>query len=464
MVEETCDKLMQLLNTRQYATFMHEVDELNPVDAAEFLTQLPEERLPAVFRLLKKDTAADVFAELDPEIQQKIITAMTDRELSGILEDLFVDDAVDMMEEMPASVVKRIMKNATPETRAEINRFLAYPEDSAGSVMTSEYIELKRTMTCTEAIDYIRKTGFEKETVYVAYVTDQQRILQGTVLLNELLFAQPDTKIEDIMDANTICVTTLDDQETVASLISKYDLLALPVVDKEHRLVGIVTVDDAMDVMQDEVTEDIEKMAAIVPSDKPYLKTGVFETWKKRIPWLLLLMITATFTSTILSSLESKIDSLFGVGVLTLSLAAFVPMLTDTGGNAGSQASVSIIRALSLNEISAKDTFRILWKELRVSFLCGITIAAACFIKVWVVDCRCRFTKECLFVPLIVSLTIFCAIVLAKLVGTLLPMLAKALRFDPAVMASPFITTIVDTLTLLLYYFFVTNLLVRILT
>ena len=318
-------------------------------------------------------------------------------------------------------------------------------------------------MTCTEAIDYIRKTGFEKETVYVAYVTDQQRILQGTVLLNELLFAQPDTKIEDIMDTNTICVTTLDDQETVASLISKYDLLALPVVDKEHRLVGIVTVDDAMDVMQDEVTEDIEKMAAIVPSDKPYLKTGVFETWKKRIPWLLLLMITATFTSTILSSLENKIDSLFGVGVLTLSLAAFVPMLTDTGGNAGSQASVSIIRALSLNEISAKDIFRILWKELRVSFLCGITIAAACFIKVWVVDCRCRFTKECLFVPLIVSLTIFCAIVLAKLVGTLLPMLAKALRFDPAVMASPFITTIVDTLTLLLYYFFVTNLLVQIL-
>ena len=356
------------------------------------------------------------------------------------------------------------MKNATPETRAEINRFLAYPEDSAGSVMTSEYIELKRTMTCTEAIDYIRKTGFEKETVYVAYVTDQQRILQGTVLLNELLFAQPDTKIEDIMDENTICVTTLDDQETVASLISKYDLLALPVVDKEHRLVGIVTVDDAMDVMQDEVTEDIEKMAAIVPSDKPYLKTGVFETWKKRIPWLLLLMITATFTSTILSSLENKIDSLFGVGVLTLSLAAFVPMLTDTGGNAGSQASVSIIRALSLNEISAKDIFRILWKELRVSFLCGITIAAACFIKVWVVDCRCRFTKECLFVPLIVSLTIFCAIVLAKLVGTLLPMLAKALKFDPAVMASPFITTIVDTLTLLIYYFFVTNLLVRILT
>lgn len=463
MIEETSNELMQLLNTRQYATFMHAVDELNPVDAAEFLAQLPEERLPAVFRLLKKDTAADVFAELDSELQEKIITAMTDRELTGIMEELFLDDAVDMMEEMPANVVKRIMKNATPGTRAEINRFLAYPEDSAGSVMTSEYIELRKAMTCAEAIDYIRKTGLEKETVYVAYVTDSQRVLQGTVPLNELLFAQPDTLIADIMDENTVSVTTVDDQETVASLISKYDLLALPVVDKEHRLVGIVTVDDAMDVMQDEVTEDIEKMAAIVPSDKPYLKTGVFETWKKRIPWLLLLMISATFTSTIITSLESKIGSLFGAGVLTLSLAAFVPMLTDTGGNAGSQASVTIIRALSLHEIDPKDIFRILWKEFRVSMLCGITIAVACFLKVWVVDCRCQLTKECLFVPLIVSMTIFCAILIAKMVGTLLPLLAKALHFDPAVMASPFITTIVDTLTLLIYFLFVTSILARIL-
>ncbi len=444
-MERKFEYLENLLDTRHYADFRHELEELNPVDAADFFDELAPQRIPAVFKLLDKDIAAAVFAELDIEMQERIITAMTDREISLIVEELALDDATEMLKELPANMVRRIMKNATPETRADINRFLAYPEDSAGSVMTAEFIDLHRDMTCAEAIAHIRATGVDKETIYVAYVTDASRVLQGAVPLRSLLFASADELVEDIMDENVICASTMDDQETVANTVSKYGMLAIPVVDKEYRLVGIVTVDDAMDVMETEATEDIEKMAAISPTDKPYLKTGVWETWRKRVPWLLLLMLSAMFTSTILARYESVLDA------ATISLAVFVPMLTGTGGNASSQTSVTIIRGLSLGEIEWRDIFRVLWKEICVACLCGVTVAVACFAKTMLVDLHLVFTLETVEVATIVSITMFCAILLAKIMGVLLPIGAKRVGIDPAVMASPFITTIVDTLTLMLY-------------
>ena len=444
-MERKFEYLENLLDTRHYADFRAELEDLNPVDAAEFFEELEPHRIPAVFKLLDKDTAAAVFAELEIEDQERIITAMTDREISLIVEELALDDTTEMLKELPANMVRRIMKNATPETRTDINRLLAYPERSAGSVMTAEFIDLRRDMTCAEAIARIRKTGVDKETVYVAYVVDDHRVLQGAVPLKDLLFASADDLIEDIMDEDIICASTMDDQETVANTVSKYDLLAIPIVDREYRLVGIVTVDDAMDVMETEATEDIEKMAAISPTDKPYLKTSVFETWKKRVPWLLLLMLSATFTSTILAHYESILDA------ATLSLAVFVPMLTGTGGNASSQTSVTVIRGLSLGEIELRDIFRVLWKELRVAVVCGLTVAAACFAKTMLVDLKLVFTLETVEVAAIVSATMFCAVVFAKLMGVLLPIGAKRVGLDPAVMASPFITTVVDTLTLLIY-------------
>ncbi len=447
------EALNELLNDRRYSSFMRAIDEMIPVDAAEFLEQLPQNRLPVVFRLLRKDTAAEIFAELDSDLQNRIVAELSDREMKEILEELAVDDAVDMLEEMPAGVVKRILQNATKETRAELNRFLAYPEDSAGSVMTSEFIDLKRSMTCEEAVAHIRNTGIDKETVYAAYVTDSARVLQGAVALRQLLFATPDQLIGDIMDENVIYAHTHDDRESVANLISHYDLLVLPIVDKEERLVGIVTVDDALDVLEAEATEDIEKMAAILPTDKPYLKTGVFETWRKRIPWLLLLMVSATFTSMIITHYESAIGT---YAILT----AFFPMLMDTGGNAGAQTSVTVIRGMSLDEIRLRDIFRVLWKEFRVSILCGLTLAAVTFLKVYAVDFHFQATtvletgavQNNLLITAIISLTVFCALIVAKLVGTLLPMGAKRLGFDPAVMASPFITTIVDAVVLMIYF------------
>ncbi|MBE6653253.1 MAG: magnesium transporter [Ruminococcaceae bacterium] len=444
-MERKFEYLEELLDNRRYADFRADLAELNPVDAADFFYELNPHRIPAVFKLLDKDTAAAVFAELEIEVQERIITAMTDREISLIVEELALDDTTELLKELPANMVHRIMKNATPETRTDINRLLAYPEDSAGSVMTAEFIDLRRDMTCAEAIARIRKTGVDKETVYVAYVVDHHRVLQGAVPLKDLLFASADDLIEDIMDEDIICASTMDDQETVASTVAKYDLLAIPIVDREYRLVGIVTVDDAIDVMETEATEDIEKMAAISPTDKPYLRTGVFETWKKRVPWLLLLMLSATFTSTILAHYEGILDA------ATLSLAVFVPMLTGTGGNASSQTSVTVIRGLSLGEIEMRDIFRVLWKELRVASVCGITVAAACFAKTMLVDLKLVFTVDTIEVAAIVSATMFCAVVFAKLMGVLLPIGAKRVGLDPAVMASPFITTIVDTLTLLIY-------------
>ena len=447
------DELFDLLNSRKFSELMRRIDEYNPMDAADFLQELPSEQIPLVFRLLKKDTAAEIFAELDADLQKLIIDRMTDREISAMLDELYTDDAVDMLEEMPANVVKRIMATATPQTRNEINRFLSYPERSAGSVMTSEFIDLRANMTCEEAVTRIRRIGLDKETVYVAYVTNASRVLQGVVELKQLLFADPKDIIGEIMDKNIVFASTHDDREDVANLISRYDIIALPIVDLEQRLVGIVTVDDALDVLETEATEDIEKMAAILPSDKPYLKTGVWETWKKRVPWLLLLMISATFTGAIITHYETAIGT---YAILT----AFFPMLMNTGGNAGGQTSATVIRGLSLGEIEPRDIFRVLWKEIRVGALCGLALGIASFAKTMLVDFHLqRFTtlesgavQDNVLISLIISATVFSAIVIAKTVGTLFPLGAKRIGLDPTVIASPFITTVLDTLTLMIYF------------
>lgn len=447
MENEKFENLNELLEKKNYAAFMRAADEMNPVDAADFLTSLPESKQLAVFRMFKKDVAADIFAELDPEIQEKIISTATDTEISGMIEDLYIDDAVDMLEELPANMVKKILQVAKPETRSVINKFLSYPEDSAGSIMTAEFIDLRGTMTVEQAIAHIRKTGNEKETVYVAYVTDNSRVLKGTIRLESLLFADGAALISDVMDSDFVCAETLDDKESVAATISKYDLLALPVVDKERRLVGIVTVDDAIDVIEDEATEDIEMMAAITPTDKPYLKTGVFETWKKRIPWLLLLMVSATFTGQIISGFE---EALSGFPVLI----AFIPMLMDTGGNSGGQSSVTVIRGLALDEIHMRDIFNVIWKEFRVSIMCGVVLAVCNFVKILVVDNLVFHNNVSPTAALVVCLTLVVTVVVSKFIGCTLPILAKRIGFDPAVMASPFITTIVDAISLLIYFAF----------
>ena len=368
-----------------------------------------------------------------------LVEAFSDKELHDVVNELYVDDAADMIEEMPANLVKRILRHTDAETRVLINQILNYPKDSAGSIMTMEYVDLKRGMTVEEAFDRIRAIGVEKETVYTCYVTDSRRKLKGIVTVKDLLLAPKNELIRNIMETNIIYVSTHTDKEEVASLFGKYDFLAVPVVDNEERLVGIVTVDDAIDVIQDEATEDIEMMAAITPTDKPYMKTGVFATWKKRIPWLLLLMISATFTGSIITSFEDALSA-------SIVLTGFIPMLMDTGGNAGSQASVSIIRGLSLGEIEYKDIGRILWKEARVAFLCGVSLAAANFVKLLLID---RVTIP---VAIVVCSTLVVTVLAAKLVGCSLPVLAKRIGFDPAVMASPFITTIVDALSLLIYF------------
>ncbi len=452
-IESRFDSLVEMLDNRRYSDFVNTIEELNPVDAADFFSQIEAKRIPGVFKLLKKDTAADVFAELDADIQKRIVEAMTDREISAIVEELALDDAVDALGELPANIVTRILKNVTSETRSEINKLLAYPESSAGSVMTAEYIAIHAEMTVSQAIEYIRRTGIDKETVYIAYVTNESRKLLGTVSFKELLFAKSEDVIGDIMTEDPIYASTVDDREYAADTIAKYGLLALPIVDKEMRLVGIITVDDAIDVINEEATEDIELMAAITPTDKPYLKTGVFETWKKRFPWLLVLMLAAIFSSAVITHYENAIGT---YAVLTI----FFPMLMNTGGNAGSQSSVAIIRAMSLGEITMKNFFRVLWKEFRVSALCGICLAIVCFIKTMLIDFRLQpvtilegdVEQNNLLVAAIVSATAFFAVVVAKVVGTILPMLAKRIKLDPAVMASPFITTIVDTVTLVIYF------------
>mgnify|MGYP004659366543 FL=1 len=438
-LEELYTTLKEFLDQKQYVKLREWIRNVNVADIAAMMEELDEEIQLKMFRILPKDMAADIFSYLPIEVEQQIITSISDREAGKIIDNLMADDATDLLEEMPANIVKRLLANASQETRRDINHLLRYPEDSAGSIMTVEFMDLKEGQTVRQAIDRIKKAAFDSETINICYVLDYQRRLKGTVALRYLLMKDPDEKIGDIMHENVISLHTLMDQEEVARQFQKYDFTAMPVVDNENRLVGIITVDDVVDILQEEATEDMEKMADIVPSDKPYLKTTVFETWKKRIPWLLLLMISATFTGKIIASFE---DALSVYVVLT----TFIPMLMDTGGNAGGQASVTVIRGLSLNEISFSDTAKVLWKEIRVAVLCGITLAAANFVKLMIVD------RVTLPVAAVVCLTLVAAVFFAKIVGSMLPIAAKKLGFDPAVMASPFITTIVDALSLLIYF------------
>lgn len=433
------DLIIELIKTQQYAKLKGILTDIEPIDIAALFDDLPKRYMPLLYRLLPKETAAEVFVELDADTQEMLITGFSDSELKEVLDELYLDDAVDIIEEMPANVVKRIIRHSDPQLRHSINEILNYPKDSAGSIMTIEFIDLKEDLTVHDAFTKIRRTGVDKETIYTCYVTDRNRILRGIVSVKDLLLASDDCIIADIMDRNPIYVNTLDDKEDVAKALSKYDFLALPVVDNEKRLVGIVTVDDAIDVIQEEATEDIEKMAAMTPSEKPYLKTGVFDTAKQRIPWLLVLMISATFTGKIIAHFE---DALGKFVVLT----TFIPMLMDTGGNSGSQASVTIIRGLSLEEIDFKDIFKIIWKEVRVALVCGFILACANFVKLLVVD------RVSLTIALVVCATLIGTVFFAKLAGSTLPLLAKKIGFDPAVMASPLITTIVDAVSLIIYF------------
>lgn len=434
-------ELCELLETKQYTKLRQFLAELNDADIAALMEELDEESLLKVYRILPKDLAADVFSYLEVDSQQMIINSLSDKEAANVIDNLMADDAVDFLEEMPANVVDKILANAKPDTRQAINHLLRYPEDSAGSIMTVEYVSLKENLTVKQAIEHIRKVGLDSETINICYVLDAQRRLVGTVALRYLLLSDGDEIIGDLMHENVISINTLMDQEQVAAQFKKYDFTAMPVVDNENRLVGIITVDDIVDIMEEETTEDMEKMAAIVPSDKPYMRTTVWETYKKRIPWLLLLMISATFTGAIISSFEEALS-------VCAALIAFIPMLMDTGGNAGGQASVTVIRGLSLGEIEYRDVPGVLWKEIRVAVLCGVSLAAANFVKLMLFD------RVGLMVSITVCLTLIASVLMAMLVGCLLPIGAKKLGFDPAVMASPFITTIVDALSLLVYFRF----------
>lgn len=440
MVEkfEEVDKILKLIEEKKFFKLRETLIEMNPADIATIFEEVNQKDITLLFRVLPKELAANTFTYLESNMQQRLIEAFSDRELSDVIEELFMDDTVDIIEEMPANVVNKILKNVDPQTRTLINELLNYPDDSAGSIMTTEYVALKGGMTVEEAFAHIRKVGVDKETIYNCYVIENRRLV-GLVTVKDLLIAKYEDKIEDIMETNVISVDTHEDQEVVANMFNKYDFIAIPVVDKENRLVGIVTFDDAMDVINEEAEEDIEAMAAILPSDKSYMRTGVFETWKKRIPWLLLLMVSATFTGKIITYFE---DALGTYVVLT----AFIPMLMDTGGNAGSQSSVTIIRGISMDEISFSDIFRVMWKEFRVSILCGFTLAVAGFIKVILID------NVEIPVAFVVSITLCVTVLIAKFIGCSLPILVKKMGFDPAVMVSPFITTAVDAVSLLLYF------------
>ena len=445
--------LTTLLDEKKYPTVRDILITMNPSDVASILDELPEERLPLLFRLLPKEQAAETFVEMEPEAQELLIRGFSDSELREVLDELYVDDAVDIVEEMPANVVRRILSQADPQMRKEINEILRYPENSAGSIMTTEYVSLRPGMTVEESILRIRRTGVDKETIYTCYVT-RDRTLVGLVTVKDLLLAQDDDmKIEELMETNVISVNTHTDQEDVAQMFAKYNFLALPVVDAESRMVGIITFDDAMDVMEVEATEDMEIMGGMTPSDKTYLRSTVFDLFKHRIPWLLLLMVSATFTGLIITNFESALAA-------QVALTAFIPMLMDTGGNSGSQSSVTVIRAISLDEIEFSDLPRIVWKEIRTAVLCGATLAAACFVKIMLVDrLLMRNDSITVTVAVVVCITMALTVLIAKIIGAVLPMCAKKIGLDPAVMASPFITTIVDALSLLIYFGVATTLL-----
>ena len=433
------ERLVQLAEEKQYRQLKEALLEFPAVDVAAFMEELDSERTVIVFRMLPKDLAMDVFAELPVENQQHIINSITDQELSEIMEELYVDDAVDMVEELPAAVVRRVLKSTTPDTRKLINQFLNYPENSAGSIMTAEYVGLKKTMTVEECFAYIRKHAVDSETIYTCYVMDEGRHLDGVVTVKDLLMNPYETKVGDIMDTHVIKAYTTEDQEQVADTMNKYDLLSLPVVDSEERLVGIVTVDDVMDVMEEEATEDFEKMAAMLPSEKPYLKTGVFQLAKNRIPWLLILMLSSTITGGILL----KYENAFAAVPL---LVSFVPMLMDTGGNCGSQSSTMIIRGMAVGEIAVTDILRVVWKEVRVGVLVGVVLSLVNFIRLML-----QYPGNTM-ICLTVVLSLFCTVVAAKTIGCVLPIAAKTLKMDPAIMASPLITTIVDAVSLMVYF------------
>ena len=444
--DELLEEIEEMTRRKQYKALRDILVELEPADIADLFDDLPEEMLPLLFRLLPKEPAAELFVELEPDVQEMLIRGFSNTELKEVLDELYVDDAVDIVEEMPANVVRRILSQADPDMRKDINEILRYPENSAGSIMTTEYVSLRPGMTVEEAILRIRRTGVDKETIYTCYVT-KNRTLIGLVSVKDLLLAQDDDEtVDKIMETNVISVHTHTDQEEVARMFSKYNFLALPVVDTENRMVGIVTFDDAMDVMEDEATEDMEIMGGMTPSDKTYLRSSTFDLFKHRIPWLMLLMVSATFTGLIITHFESALAA-------QVALTAFIPMLMDTGGNSGSQSSVTVIRALSLGEIEFSDLPRVVWKEIRTAVLCGISLAAACFAKIMLVDRLMLGNKDvtCL-VALVVCATMALTVLVAKVIGCALPMLAKKLGFDPAVMASPFITTIVDALSLLIYF------------
>ena len=442
--------LTKMLEEKKYAALRDLLTSMNPSDIAALFMGLEEEKqLPLLFRLLPKEMAAETFVEMEPEEQELLIRSFSDNELKEVLDELYVDDAADLVEEMPANVVKRILRQADPEMRNAINQILRYPENSAGSMMTTEYVSLRPQMTVEESILRIRRQGVDKETIYTCYVTDKDRTLMGFITVKDLLLAEDDeTPVGELMMTNTVSVTTLTDQEEVARMLSKYNFLALPVVDRENRMVGIVTFDDAMDVLVEEATEDMEIMGGMLPSEKSYLKNSVFELFKNRIPWLLLLMISATFTGMIINSFEGALAA-------QAALTAFIPMLMGTGGNSGSQSSVTIIRALSLGEIRFSDLLQVVWKEIGTAVICGAVLAIVCFGKIWLVDKRLLGNEGItLMVDAVVCLALFVTVLVAKFVGAVLPMVAKAMKLDPAVMASPFITSIVDALSLLVYFMF----------
>ncbi len=440
--------LIRMLTDKKYATLRDILVTMNPNDIAGLFSGLEEKQIPLLFRLLPKELAAETFVEMETDAQELLIRGFSDNELKEIVDELYADDAADLVEEMPANVVKRILRQADPEMRNTINQLLRYEENTAGSIMTTEYVSLRPEMTVEEAILRIRRQGVDKETIYTCYVT-QNRTLIGMVTVKDLLLAPDDEMmISEIMFTNLISVTTQTDKEEAARMLSKYNFLALPVVDGENRMVGIVTFDDAMDVMEEEATEDMELMSAITPSEKTYLRSSSFELFKNRVPWLMILMVSATFTGLIITAFEGALAA-------QVALTAFIPMLMGTGGNSGSQSSVTVIRALSLDELQLRDILRVLWKELRTAILCGIALAAVCFVKILLVD-KLMMGNEgiTLMVDAVVCLTLAVTVVIAKLVGCALPMAAKALHLDPAVMASPFISTIVDALSLLVYFLF----------
>ena len=445
--------LKVLLEQKKYSTLKDILVTMNPSDVAELFGEIADERLPRLFRLLPKELAAETFIEMQPEEQELLIRGFSDAELRAVVEELYVDDAVDLVEEMPANVVRRILAQADPQMRKEINDLLQYPENSAGSIMTTEYVSLRPQMTVIQAIDRIRKTGVDKETIYTCYVTEGRKLL-GTVSVKDLLLSADDSlPVSKIMDEHVISVSTLTDQEEVAQTLSKYNFLALPVVDNDGLMVGIITFDDAIDVLVEETTEDIEKMAGMLPSEKTYLRSSSWDLFKHRIPWLALLMVSATFTGMIITGFESALAA-------QVVLTAFIPMLMDTGGNSGSQASVTIIRALSLGELDFSDTPKVIWKEIKTAVLCGVALATLCFVKIMLVDRMLLGNQDITtLTAFVVCFTMALTVLIAKMVGCTLPLVAKKVGFDPAVMASPFITTIVDALSLLVYFGIATALL-----